>query len=118
MKTHLLLPWLVLAPIFCSSQVGIGTTTPNSKSLLDLSSTNRGFLIPRMTGLQKSDLNLSSEDVGMMVYQTDVPQPPLTPTPKGLYYFDGSSWVTPLINGTTNGETIRWDGNKWVGTTN
>lgn len=118
MKTHLLLLWLVLAPLFCFAQVGIGTTTPNPKSLLDLSSTNQGFLVPRMTGLQKSELGLTTNDIGMMVFQTDIPQAPLTPTPKGLYYFDGVSWIVPLQNGTANGETIRWDGTKWVSGSN
>jgi hypothetical protein len=118
MKKHFMLVWLLWPPVMCTSQIGIGTTTPNSNSLLDLSSTERGFLPPRMSGQQKASLNLSSTDIGMMVYQTDVPQSPLPPSPKGLYYFDGNGWVAPLQNGTTNGQTLRWDNHKWVATTN
>lgn len=71
-----------------------------------------------MTGLQKSQLSLNGDDIGMMVFQTDVPATPLLPTPKGLYTFDGNAWSAPLLNGTSNGQTLRWDGNKWVATSN
>ncbi len=113
-----MLVWLLLPPLFCTAQVGIGTTTPNDKALLDLTSTTQGLLIPRMTGEEKDDLNLTSEDLGMIVFQTDIPQAPLPPTPKGLYYYDGSDWMAPIQNGLTNGQTLRWDGNKWIYTTN
>ena len=118
MKIAPLLTWCLMAPWVCFSQIGIGTTSPNTKSILDLSSTERGLLVPRMTGLQKSGLGLTSGDAGMMVYQTDIPQNPLLPTPKGLYIFDGSNWIAPIQNGTINGQTLRWDGNKWAATVN
>ena len=82
MKTHLLPIWLLLAPFFCAAQVGIGTTTPNIKSLLDLSSSTQGLLLPRMTWQQKTQMGLSSEEYGMMVYQTDQPSSP-NQFPKG-----------------------------------
>jgi hypothetical protein len=71
-----------------------------------------------MTGQERAELNLSSEDMGMMVFQTDIAQAPLPQTPKGLYYFDGNTWTAPIQNGVTNGQTLRWDGNKWAYTTN
>jgi hypothetical protein len=71
-----------------------------------------------MTGTERASLNLSPEDIGMMVFQTDIAPPPLPPTPKGLYFFDGVDWAAPVQNGVTNGQTLRWDGNKWVYTTN
>ena len=36
-----------------SDQVGIGTEIPHSSSLLELSSTTKGFLVPRMEEAQK-----------------------------------------------------------------
>ena len=110
--------WLLICHHLSTGQVGIGTQTPNSKAVLDLSSTDKGLLIPRMTGLQKSLMELTSEDAGMLVFQTDVPVPPLLPSPRGFYFFDGSNWQAPLANGTTNGQTLRWNGNKWEATTN
>ncbi|MGB4847821.1 MAG: hypothetical protein WBP41_07860 [Saprospiraceae bacterium] len=98
------------------AQVGIGTLTPSSKSILELSSHTKGFLLPRMTGAERNMLTLNTDDIGMMVFQTDVTANPSTP--KGLYSFDGSGWSAPLLNGAINGQTLRWDGNKWLATSN
>lgn len=113
-----MLMWLLWPPLFCTSQIGIGTTSPNNNSILDLNSNTKGLLIPRMTGVERAQLDLTNEDIGMMVYQTGVAPAPLPPTPKGVYFFDGENWSAPLQNGLVNGQTLRWDGNKWVYTTN
>jgi hypothetical protein len=58
--------------LICSStysQVGIGTETPNASSLLDLSSTSKGLLVPRMTQAQRNAI--SNPPVGLLVYQTN-----------------------------------------------
>jgi len=98
---------MLCAPFLGNTQIGIGTTTPNAKSLLELSSTSKGFLLPRMTGAQKTQMALSSNEAGMIVYQTDG-------ATKGLHYFDGTSWTASLPNGTVAGQAIRWDGSKWA----
>jgi hypothetical protein len=36
------------------AQVGIGTISPDASSMLDISSTNSGVLVPRMTLAQKN----------------------------------------------------------------
>jgi hypothetical protein len=118
MKKHLIPLSMLFAPLFCFAQVGIGTTTPNVKSVLDLTSSSQGLLVPRMTGLQRSQMTLAADDLGMMVYQTDLALPPLPSTPKGLYYFDGANWIAPIPNGASIGQTLRWDGNKWTATSN
>ncbi|HZV70808.1 MAG TPA: hypothetical protein VFG10_14735 [Saprospiraceae bacterium] len=117
-KTALLLGLLLVFQFITHAQVGIGTTTPNSKSILDLYSHSKGLLVPRMTGAERNGLALSSTEMGMTVFQTDIPTSPYTPTPKGLYIYDGASWVAPILNGSTIGGTLMWDGNKWVATTN
>ncbi len=114
MKICLLLAGCFLVPTLLLSQVGIGTSDPNPNSILDLSSTSRGFLVPRMSGAQRMALGLSSFDAGMMVYQTD----PFPPSTIGLYYYDGSGWIAPVHNGSQTGQTLRWDGARWVGTSN
>lgn len=48
--------------------VGIGTTTPSAKALLDLTSTTRGFLPPRMTTTQRDAI--TSVPAGLMIYNT------------------------------------------------
>jgi hypothetical protein len=54
-----------------SAQTGIGTTTPNASAKLEIASTDKGLLIPRMTKAQREAITLSSAANGLMVYQTD-----------------------------------------------
>ena len=49
-----------------NNRVGIGTNTPNASSLLELSSTTGGLLVPRMTTTQRDAI--SSPATGLMVY--------------------------------------------------
>jgi uncharacterized protein (TIGR02145 family) len=56
-----------LLPSF--AQVGIGTTTPNSSSILDLTSTNKGLILPRMTTIQRN--TIVTPVAGMVVFNTD-----------------------------------------------
>ncbi|MCU0375105.1 MAG: hypothetical protein MUF24_07340, partial [Chitinophagaceae bacterium] len=55
----------------CLAQIGIGTTTPNVRAVLDLSSTDKGLLIPRMTAVQRLAISLGSPARGLMVFDTD-----------------------------------------------
>jgi len=68
------------------SQVGIGTTSPDSSSQLDIVSTNKGILIPRLTVVQR--IAVSNPADGLLVYQTD--------DIIGFYYFNGTNWVRIL----------------------
>lgn len=74
---------LLIITLKATSQVGIGTTTPNASSALEVASTNKGFLPPRLTELQRSSISNPAE--GLLVYQTD--------GNKGYYFFSGSSWI-------------------------
>ncbi|HVX25482.1 MAG TPA: tail fiber domain-containing protein [Parafilimonas sp.] len=65
-----------------SGAAGIGTTTPNSSSLLEIKSTTKGLLIPRMTQTQRNAIHTPAK--GLLIYQTD--------NNPGFYYYDGSSW--------------------------
>lgn len=51
-----------------TGNVGIGTSSPNNSSLLDISSTTKGFLPPRMTTTQKNAI--SSPANGLVVFDT------------------------------------------------
>jgi hypothetical protein len=67
--------------------VGIGTTTPSAKAILDVTSTTKGFLPPRMTTTQRNAI--TSVPAGLMVYNT---------TTNKLNFYNGSAWeaVTSL----------------------
>ncbi|MEP6804515.1 MAG: hypothetical protein ABI892_08325 [Flavobacterium sp.] len=87
-KTLLLLFFFLLT-LTGNAQIGIGTTTPNATSILDITSTTKGMLTPRMTTLQRNAI-LTPAD-GLIVYDTDL---------KVFYYYSAgtSAWV-PIISG-------------------
>jgi hypothetical protein len=74
-----------------SGDVGIGTSSPSASAILDLTSTSKGVLIPRMTAAQKSAI--SSPSTGLLIFQTDAPA--------GFYYYNGSAWISISNLGTT-----------------
>jgi hypothetical protein len=50
---HLIIILVLLLPISTYAQTGIGTTTPDPSAQLEVSSTSKGFLPPRMTTEQR-----------------------------------------------------------------
>lgn len=68
--------------------VGIGTSaaTPAASSLLDLTSTTKGLLIPRMTGAQRTAIGSPAQ--GLLTYQTGVG----TTSAEGMYGYIASNW--------------------------
>jgi hypothetical protein len=61
--------------------IGIGTSTPANSALVDMNSTTKGFLPPRMTTAQRNTIASPSE--GLVIYNTDE---------KALNLFDGLAW--------------------------
>lgn len=59
----------LLATLTCSAQsVGVGTTSPDASAQLDITSTSRGLLIPRMSSAAVT--GISNPATGLMVYDT------------------------------------------------
>jgi hypothetical protein len=69
--------------ITSTGSVGIGTTSPNASSLLDISSTTKGVLVPRMTTAERNAI--SSPATGLLVYDN---------TLNAFYFYNGSAWAT------------------------
>ena len=76
------------------SNVGIGTVTPDSSAMLDVSSTTQGFLAPRMTEAERTVI--ASPATGLLVYQTD--------GASGLYYRNANKWDSLITGFVTMGE--------------
>jgi hypothetical protein len=68
---HLVTADTAALTVDASQRVGIGTLTPNPAAILDLSSTTRGMLLPRMTTAQRDAI--ASPPDGLVVYNTTVP---------------------------------------------
>ncbi|ULC58058.1 hypothetical protein MBM09_09005 [Flaviramulus sp. BrNp1-15] len=64
------------------SQVGIGTTTPDASSVLDVNSTTQGVLTPRMTTAQRTAIATPAN--GLLVYDT---------TENSFYFYKSSAWT-------------------------
>ena len=93
-----------------SSQVGIGTDTPHSSSLLELQSINKGLLVPRVTANQRNAITTPAN--GLIVFDNDS---------SSLFIYTQSTWkrmkpvsiLENLVVGTTNGDMIMWNGSQW-----
>lgn len=115
----LMLPAIVVV----KAQIGIGTKVPNSKAMMEIKSTVKGFLPPRMTPVQRITVaaSLTKTERGLMVADS------LTGK---QYYWDSAKWTntTPPLKlplkligdsialnpGTAAGDLVSWDGVNWI----
>lgn len=91
---NLLFTLFICLTIKVSAQVGIGTTTPDASSILELDSTTQGMLTPRMTEAERDAIG--SPATGLLIYQTN--------NAPGFYYYNGSAWVP--FGGADNDWTV------------
>jgi hypothetical protein len=75
---------LFFAGTISAQNVGIknDNSSPDNSAMLDVKSTDKGLLIPRMTAEQRG--SIASPANGLMIYQTDALA--------GFYYYNGTSW--------------------------
>lgn len=77
------------------NSVGIGISAPVASALLDLTSTTKGFLTPRMTTTQRNAI--SSPANGLQIYSTSLNKP---------YFYNSSAWVA-YVDSLTNAIDFR-----------
>jgi len=77
--------------------------------MLDISSTNKGLLIPRMTSVQIAAI--AAPATGLLVYDTDFSR---------FYFYNGTSWIF-VLNGNSGWNLLGNTGtnatNNFIGTT-
>jgi hypothetical protein len=79
------------------AQVGIGTNSPGASAQLEVTSTSKGFLPPRVT-LQGTDdatkgtPTIVSPATGLLVYNSASAGSGATAVTPGFYYYDGAKW--------------------------
>ena len=92
MKKFIVLMLVFLSIIKSYSQsVGIGTTTPNTSSMLDVSATNKGMLVPRMTTVQRTAI--ASPAKGLLVFDNDI---------SSFFFYNGTIWTELSTGAPTN----------------
>ena len=98
---------------FCAinAQQGIGTNNPHPSSILEIASTTKGLLIPRMNNTQMTAISAVQGLAvqGLMVYCLDC-------SPKAIYTYDTSSgnWVTSVTNSSVSIRQINSSGTIWM----
>jgi len=98
---------IVLSALLCfemgiAQSVGIGTNTPNTNAALDITSSTKGELIPRMDSVSRKNIPATN---GMTVYDTDT---------KCFWYHDGTRWVNMPPKGNNKGDVLYWNGAAWA----
>jgi len=90
---------------YAQVSINVDGNIPDASAMLDVQSTERGFLAPRMTMLQRDAI--ASPVTGLLVFQTD--------STAGFYYFDGTAWgkvsngassIDELSDGKTGGNSV------------
>lgn len=107
-RVFMLFGLLLFIQITFSQNVGIGTTTPHASAALDIQSTNKGMLVPRIA---LTSVNLaspvSSPADALLVYNTATAGSGDYSVTPGFYYWNSttSQWIA--INGAkvNNGNT-------------
>lgn len=76
------------------AQIGVGTTSPHSSAALDITSTNKGFLPPRISLTSTTDVStVSSPATGLLIYNTSISGTFPNNISRGYYFFNGTKWI-------------------------
>ena len=101
----IILSLVLFITLYSTAQVGIGTKMPDESAMLDIKSTTKGLLIPRMTLNQRNAIKKPA--ISLMIYQTDN-------TP-GFYYYGASGWTRVSNDGSTNENYTHFIGENFGG---
>jgi hypothetical protein len=82
---HLLLISLLLATVIAQAQVAIGIATPAASAQLDVSSTTKGFLPPRMDSTARNAI--VSPATGLTIYNTTI---------NAFQVYNGTAWYSTV----------------------
>jgi hypothetical protein len=108
MNRHYFLILSLFFSMHMFAQTGIGTTTPNASAKLDVYSTDKGFLPPRVTLTSASSASpITSPAEGLLVYNLGS-----VGLQAGYYYWNGASWATIATassagNGVTSSDMVK-----------
>jgi len=91
-----------------TGNVGIGTSSPDATSILDLTSSSKGLLAPRVALTAKSGTStpIVSPTTGLIVYNTASAGAGGDAVTPGYYYFNGTFWTRMDPEGWSTGVPI------------
>ncbi len=82
---HLLFIFLLISTVSIQAQVGIGTASPEASAQLDVNSTTKGFLPPRMDSTERNAIVSPVE--GLTIYNTTI---------KAFQVYNGTAWFSTV----------------------
>jgi len=105
MKKRLLSAAFLLSGVMSmQAQVGIGTLNPNNSAMLEVASTDKGILIPRIALASKTDTTtITSGNVNSLLVFNTTNNDEIQP---GYYYWFEDSWKKLAILEDINQETV------------
>ena len=90
---------IAVTPVIAQKDnVGIGTTKPDQSAVLDISSSTKGLLMPRMSLQQRAAIQSPAQ--GLVIYQTDFLS--------GFYFYDGTEWKAMTSQNNVAGVDGDW----------
>ena len=96
---------LLLATTLLKAQVGIGTSSPQASAKLDITASDKGILIPRVSLTGTNDVaTIASPATGLLVYNTATAGSASLAVEPGFYYFN-SSWK--MLSSSQNSWSIK-----------
>jgi hypothetical protein len=108
-----LLFFLISTGLF--AQTGIGTTTPEASAKLDVYSTNKGFLPPRIALTGTTDAStIPSPVAGLLIYNSATAGTAPNNVVPGYYYWNGSAWINFIASNTSIGLTNNQTGTSYT----
>ncbi|MGB1296485.1 MAG: RCC1 domain-containing protein [Flavobacteriales bacterium] len=90
-----LLSILFLFGSVASAQIGIGTQIPHTSAILDVESTTKGFLPPRLTTSERDAINGGVFTEGLVIYNSDI---------KCVEFYNNTEWIN--ICGLSTGPNL------------
>ena len=92
----ILLLLLVTHQWLTAQNIGIGTRTPDSSAMLEINSSNKGLLLPRI----KDTSSIKNPAKGLLIYNNydNIP-----------WYYDGNKWQKTIPNAVNTTEALGMD---------
>jgi hypothetical protein len=78
---YLLITALLVISLSATAQVGVGTANPDASAQLDVTSTTKGLLPPRLTSIQRA--TITSPAAGLVIYNTTI---------NAFQCYNGTAW--------------------------
>lgn len=128
MKNALLICALLCLSATTQAQLKLGNnpSTIDPSSILELEHPNKALYLTRVSLLSTSDVaTVPSPKAGMLVYNTNAAISGMNATGAGLYYFDGTNWISMNAVSAIDSAGLNWrqlgnagtvDGVNFVGT--